>query len=407
MNTPFYIALRYLIAKKGSQAVSFITGLAAVAMMVAVSSMFIIISIFSGLEDMNKELMANLHADITIKAKGKLLPNPKNITSILKTEERIKSFSNVIEEKVYVSYNGNGEIAHLRGVDSLYTEVNPVNKSVIYGTYLSFDYKDEVVMEGFLNNRLAIPVSEKAHADPAAIFVPKSGEGLINKEEDIFNKKDIYVVGIFSQNEQFNNYIFSPIELAREILQLPDDAVYQIVVKLKNPNEVDAVKRSLLEKLEKLEKEDIIINTQLEENEAFWKMINTEKLIIYLIFILVIFITTFNLAGAIIILQLDKKQQAKSLISLGFTFSQLRKTYFYTGTLIVCVGVFFGLILGTLVCILQIQTGFFKASVDLDLPFPVKITLYNYLIVISSAFFFGLMVSWIFSKVNRHHLSSN
>ena len=119
MNTPFYIALRYLIAKKGSQAVSFITGLAAVAMMVAVSSMFIIISIFSGLEDMNKELMANLHADITIKAKGKLLPNPKNITSILKTEERIKSFSNVIEEKVYVSYNGNGEIAHLRGVDSL------------------------------------------------------------------------------------------------------------------------------------------------------------------------------------------------------------------------------------------------------------------------------------------------
>ena len=143
MNTPFYIALRYLIAKKGSQAVSFITGLAAVAMMVAVSSMFIIISIFSGLEDMNKELMANLHADITIKAKGKLLPNPKNITSILKTEERIKSFSNVIEEKVYVSYSGNGEIAHLWGVDSLYTEVNPINKSVIYGTYLSFDYKDE------------------------------------------------------------------------------------------------------------------------------------------------------------------------------------------------------------------------------------------------------------------------
>ena len=153
--------------------------------------------------------------------------------------------------------------------------------------------------------------------------------------------------------------------------------------------------------------DSIYINTQMEENEAFWKMINTEKLIIYLIFILVIFITTFNLAGAIIILQLDKKQQAKSLISLGFTFSQLRKTYFYTGALIVCVGVFFGLILGTLVCILQIQTGFFKASVGLDLPFPVKITLYNYLIVISSAFFFGLMVSWIFSKVNRHHLSSN
>lgn len=67
---------------------------------------------------------------------------------------------------------------------------------------------------------------------------------------------------------------------------------------------------------------------------------------IYLIFILVIFITTFNLAGAIIILQLDKKEQAKSLISLGFTLAQLRKVYFNTGFLIVLFGVVSGLILG-------------------------------------------------------------
>ena len=59
-STPFYIASRYLIAKKGSQAVSFITGLAALAMMVAVASMFIIVSVFSGLEDLNKEMIANL-----------------------------------------------------------------------------------------------------------------------------------------------------------------------------------------------------------------------------------------------------------------------------------------------------------------------------------------------------------
>ena len=67
---------------------------------------------------------------------------------------------------------------------------------------------------------------------------------------------------------------------------------------------------------------------------------------ILLIFALVIFITTFNLAGAIIILQLIKKDQAKSLISLGFTISDL-KTYFNTGLLIVLFGVIFnGLILG-------------------------------------------------------------
>ena len=405
MNTPFYIALRYIVSKKGSQAVSFITGLAATAMTIAVMAMFIVISIFSGLEELNKELISNIHADLTIKSKeGKLLKNPEEIISVLEKEPEIKAFSKVIEEKVYLNYNENGEIAYLKGVDSVYTQINPIQKSIIYGEYPSFQYQNEVVVEGLLNNRLGIPIGGDDDNTTATIFIPKAGEGLINKEEDIFNKEAIFVTGIFTENEQLNNYIIAPIELCQRLLNLPKNSAYQIAIKLNNPEQVDAVKRTLLKNLAD---DSIYINTQMEENEAFWKMINTEKLIIYLIFILVIFITTFNLAGAIIILQLDKKQQAKSLISLGFTFSQLRKTYFYTGALIVCLGVFFGLILGTLVCILQIQTGFFKASVGLDLPFPVKITLYNYLIVISSAFFFGLMVSWIFSKVNRHHLSSN
>jgi len=405
MNTPFYIALRYIVSKKGSQAVSFITGLAATAMTIAVMAMFIVISIFSGLEELNKELINNIHADLTIKSKeGKLLKNPEEIISVLEKEPEIKAFSKVIEEKVYLNYNENGEIAYLKGVDSIYTQINPIQKAIIYGEYPSFQYQNEVVVEGLLNNRLGIPIGADDDNTTATIFIPKAGEGLINKEEDIFNKEAIFVTGIFAENEQLNNYIIAPIELTQRLLNLPKNSAYQIAIKLNNPEQADAVKRTLLKNLAD---DSIYINTQMEENEAFWKMINTEKLIIYLIFILVIFITTFNLAGAIIILQLDKKQQAKSLISLGFTFSQLRKTYFYTGALIVCLGVFFGLILGTLVCILQIQTGFFKASVGLDLPFPVKITLYNYLIVISSAFFFGLMVSWIFSKVNRHHLSSN
>jgi len=405
MNTPFYIALRYIVSKKGSQAVSFITGLAATAMTIAVMAMFIVISIFSGLEELNKELINNIHADLTIKSKeGKLLKNPEEIISVLEKEPEIKAFSKVIEEKVYLNYNENGEIAYLKGVDSIYTQINPIQKSIIYGEYPSFQYQNEVVVEGLLNNRLGIPIGGDDDNTTATIFIPKAGEGLINKEEDIFNKEPIFVKGIFAENEQLNNYIIAPIELTQRLLNLPKNSAYQIAIKLNNPEQADAVKITLLKNLAD---DSIYINTQMEENEAFWKMINTEKLIIYLIFILVIFITTFNLAGAIIILQLDKKQQAKSLISLGFTFSQLRKTYFYTGALIVCLGVFFGLILGTLVCILQIQTGFFKASVGLDLPFPVKITLYNYLIVISSSFFFGLMVSWIFSKVNRHHLSSN
>lgn len=365
--------------------------------MVAVASMFIIISVFSGLEVLNQDLISNLHADLTITSKvGKTLPDVSTLTNKLKTNKNIAHFSKVIDEKVYIDFNNVGEIAYLRGVDSAYTSVNPINKSIFYGTYPSFKYTNEVLMENELNDRLEIPVGSNNSA--ATLLMPKPGVGMISKETDIFNKKDIYVTGIFPGNDQLNNYIISPLELAQQLLNLPKNSAYSIVIKLKEPANADLVKKNLQTSLGN----NVIIKTQKEENAAFWKMINTEKFFIYLIFALVIFITTFNLAGAIIILQLDKKEQAKSLISLGFPLKSLRMVYFYTGFLIVLFGIIAGLLLGTLVSYLQIETGLFKAGATL--PFPVKIVGENYLIVSVIAAFFGILVSFIFSKINKKNI---
>ena len=399
-NIAFYIASRYLLSKKGSTAVTFITWLSAVAMSVAVAAMFVIISVFSGLEDFNKTLISNLHADLTIKStSGKTIKSLQKINSVLKNNKDISSFSRVIEEKTYINYNGKGDVAYLRGVDSAYTKVNPIDKNIFYGSYPSFEYSNEVIMERSLQNRLGIPVD--SNTDFSTLFMPKPGTGIINKEEDIYNKKEIIISGVFPGNEQLNNYIVAPVELAEELLNLPKNSAYQIVIKLKNPENIDSVKQNLLKALGK----DVEIKTKQEENAAFWKMINTEKLFIYLIFALVIFITTFNLAGAIIILQLDKKQQAKSLISLGFPLAHLRMTYFYTGILIVILGVISGLILGTALCYFQIYTELFKAVEDL--PFPVKIVGENYLIVAAIASIFGITISWFFSKISKDYITKN
>jgi len=399
-NIAFYIASRYLLAKKGSTAVTFITWLAVGAMTVAVAAMFVIISVFSGLENLNKDLISNLHADLTLKnATGKTIKDLSKVTEVLKANKEILSFSRVIEEKVYINFNGKGDIAYLRGVDSAYTKVNPINKDVFFGVYPSFKYSNEVLMENNLDNRLSIPIDSSNHY--ATIFMPKPGTGIINKEEDIYNKRDILVTGVFPGKDQLDNYIISPIELAEELLSLPKKSAYQIVIKLKNPENADMVKQNLLSSLGKT----IQIKTKEEENAAFWKMINTEKMFIYLIFALVIFITTFNLAGAIIILQLDKKEQAKSLISLGLPLSHLRKIYFYTGILIVISGVITGLILGTALCYFQLYTEFFRAN-DV-LPFPVKIVGQNYLIVACTASLFGVAISWFFSKISKDYITKN
>ena len=388
------------MSKKGSTAVTFITWLAVGAMTVAVAAMFVIISVFSGLEVFNQNLISNLHADLTVKSNsGKTIVDLNKTNHILKNNPDILHFSRVIEEKVYINYNGKGDIAYLRGVDSAYIKVNPIDTTIFYGKYPGFQYSNEVIMENSLDNRLSIPVDSVK--DFATVFMPKPGTGIINKEEDIYNKKNILVTGVFPGNDQLNNYIIAPIELSEELLQLPKNSAYQIVIKLKKPENADQVKKDLLHSLGK----KVEIKTKQEENAAFWKMINTEKLFIYLIFALVIFITTFNLAGAIIILQLDKKEQAKSLISLGFPLSHLRKTYFYTGILIVVLGVISGLLLGSTLCIFQQYTEFFKAVENV--PFPVRIVAENYLIVAATASLFGISISWFFSKISKDYITKS
>lgn len=376
---------------------TFITWLAAFAMVAAVAAMFIIISVFSGLEALNKDMIANLHADLTIKSKtGKVIPDIDIIENALRTNSDISNFSKVIEEKVYLGYKDNGEIAYLRGVDSAYIQVNPINETIFYGKYPDFKYNNEVIMENGLDNRLSLPVNSSQ--DFATILMPKPGKGIIQQENDIFNKKDIYVSGIFPGNDQLNNYIIAPLELSQELLGLPKSACYQIVIKLKNAAHSELIKSDLT----KIFGSKIIVHTKSEENAAFWKMINTEKLMIYLIFGLVIFITTFNLAGAITILQLDKKEQAKALIALGFNRTDLRLTYFFTGLLIVFFGLICGLIIGSAISFIQIETGFFKASENLA--FPVRIELFNYIIVSAVAMFFGVTISFLFSKINKSYL---
>ena len=390
-GTALYIAKRYLIAKKGSTAVTFITWLAAFAMMTAVAAMFIIVSVFSGLEDLNKALISDLHADISISSSvEKKLKNPDKITQVLDKQEEISAYSKLIEEKVYLNYNGVGEIAYLRAVDSNYTKVNPIDQKIFYGKFPSLTSPSEVILENSLDNRLAIPVGETQN--PALIYMPRPGSGIISSEEQLFKKHEIIATGVFPGNEQLNNYIIGPLSLAQSLLELDEKGAYKIVAKLVDPTKAATLKTRLSKELGS----DYQIKTKNEENAAFWKMINTEKLMIYLIFALVIFITTFNLAGAIIILQLDKKAQARSLISLGLSRKSLRKVYFFTGVLIVAIGVVLGLFIGTVLCLIQLQTGAFKAGINL--PFPVKIITQNYLIVSAVALGFGLLVSWLFSK---------
>ena len=129
-------------------------------------------------------------------------------------------------------------------------------------------------------------------------------------------------------------------------------------------------------------------------------MLNTENIVVYLIFTLVIIIALFNLIGALIMMILDKKSNLKTLYNLGAEVSDLRRIFLLQGTLLSAIGGVSGLVLG--IIIVLIQQHFELIMITSSLPYPVVFTAQNVFIVLATIILLGFIASLIASsRVNK------
>ena len=125
-------------------------------------------------------------------------------------------------------------------------------------------------------------------------------------------------------------------------------------------------------------------------------MLNTENLAIYLIFTLVIIIALFNVIGAIIMMILDKKKSLNTLFNLGTEPKSIKAIFFWQGSLMTIVSGLIGVTIGLLTVFLQ--QSFELIMLTPELPYPVRINVFNILIVLITIFTLGIIASKIASQ---------
>ncbi|MEG0187291.1 ABC transporter permease [Algoriella sp.] len=389
-NISLYVAKRYIFSKTNTNAVNIITFIAVGAILVATSALFIILSVFSGLEKMNLKYYSNVNPEIKISpAKGKVLDNTTFILDVLKQQKDVKAFSKVIEEKVYIDYRGKQDIAYLKGVDENFTKVTRLDTVIYGGQYLDFNRDDNFIVSNGIAERLQLYIDP---ITPADLMMPKSGTGLIMQESDAFTQKDAYSVGVFMLNDQYDKYIFTTLNLAQELLQLKDNQSYSVEVKTTGKKSLNEVKNELKKALGSQYK----IETRQDLDSAFLKVMNMENLISYLIFTLVIIIACFNLAGTIIVIILDKTKEIQTMKSFGLTRQNIRNIFFFTGLIITSIAMFTGLLIASVIGLLQINFGLVMASETI--PFPFLFSIENFITVILTVLGLGAFVSWLMSR---------
>ena len=391
MNFPLYIAKRYLFAKSGNNAINIITIIASIGVILGTAALFIILSGFSGLRTFNYALLDSSDPDIKITAtEGKSFFYENTIKNVVLSSTDIVAFSKVIEERVFIKNGEKQQIAFIKGVDDTYTNVVPLDDAIQVGTWLQKEYTNTSVIGNGLAYKLAAGV--ESFGEYLEILVPKKGTGFINPARS-FRSIKTQIVGTYFGTEEFENkYVFVSNFQAQQLVNYKKNQFTGIEIKLRPEINAANFAVSIQEKLGSQYK----VKTKAQLNELFYKVINTENFVSYLIFTLIVIIAMFNVVGSIIMMIIDKKKNLKTLLSVGATLSEIKNIFVLQGFLLTIISMTVGLFLSVIIVIIQQKFQIFM--ITSSIPYPVELRGSNFLIVITTITVLGFLAAKVASS---------
>ena len=390
MNFSFRIALRYLFSKSSQTVVNIINLFAVIVLIVSSSALLIVLSGFDGLKEFGMSFYNQFEPDYKIVAtKGKTLNIDKKLLEDINSIEGVKSSSVVVEEKVFFSFEEKSQAGYLRGVSSSYAKNKSIDSLIIIGEWIDFD-SNSVVLGYGLSSNLGTGVYD--YSSYLELSAPKKEK--FKFQESPFRTKSSYVSGVFQISEDVDNkYAFSSISLAKELLGFSKNEFSYVSIDANS----SSLKKTSISQLKSLFNIDVLILSRAQQNPALYKMINTENIVIYLIFSLVILIALFNLIGSIMMMTVDKASQLKLIYSLGESPKNIQLIFINIGILISAIGSVGGVLLASILIIIQDLYPYVFVP-GTSLAYPVTLKIKNIIIVLSTVFILGLLTSFFSTR---------
>ncbi len=357
MKFPFYIARRYLFAKKSRNAINVISAISMMGVAVGAMALVVILSVFNGFDEVVKSLLNSFDPDILITPeKGKVFTPDERFDKISELEG-VMFMSDVLEENALLKYDERQHIATIKGVDESFIHVTGIDSMIYDGEMLLKNGNSyyAVVGQGVAYS-LQIGLN---FITPLFVYMPKR-VGTINlaNPEESFRRKYIFPKGIFTIEQDYDSkYMIVPIEFMRELLDYTEE-VSAIEIKL-DPGQ-DA--RLLQEKIASIAGDEFVVQNRTQQNELFYRVMRSEKWAIFLILTFILIIATFNIIGSLSMLIIDKKDDIRSLRNMGAGDKLIRRIFLLEGWLISIIGSMVGIALGTLISYLQDRFELLKLS---------------------------------------------
>lgn len=393
MKLALLFAKRYLLSPKSHSVINMISWVSVVAVAVPVAAMVILLSVFNGFDTMVKDMYKNFDPDLMVTPReGKFFDNETvkclNISGI----DGVENISYFIEDNALFGYGDRQYIGIMRGVDSMYRHIVPIDSMITVGDFdlVKNDSSRAVIGQGLCYS-LGIQTYMR---EPIVVFVPRKNSSIFSLPGTVsHSSENIDPIGIFTMDaETDSRYMLVPYRFAAKVLGL-DGQSTGVMIKIKHGSNV----RKVQEEIQSVVGDKFKVQTRYQQKQSYYLIMQYEKWGIYFIALLVMLIASFSIIGSLAMLIIDKKNDIFTLRSMGFGDDRIRRVFISEGVLITAIGAVGGALLGVLVCVLQQEFGFVKLSGETFLVdhYPVDMRITDFVMIFATVGFVGYLMSWI------------
>lgn len=348
MPYEYFIAWRYLKAKRKQSFISLITILSVAGVAVGVMALVVVIAVMSGAESDFRQRILGFQSHISVLRHGGHFSEYGFVKDLISEVPGVVEVSPYISSQVLLrtAYGVSG--ASIRGI-------NPdVSVKIIEG-YDAVKLREKLKApppskEGepvlppiILGQDLAMNIGV-SEGDVLYLISPK---GMISPMGQVPSMRKYRVAGLFKSGmyEYDAFFAYMNIDDVQHALRM-EDTVSGLDVWVNDMYQVDGIKRAILNTIGSA----YWAQDWMQINASLFSALKLEKVAMFVILILIVLVAAFNIASTLIMMVMEKTKDIAILKTMGASDKSIRKIFVYQGTVIGMIGTGIGISLGLCLC---------------------------------------------------------
>jgi len=390
MKFSFYIAKRYLVAKKSQNAINIISWISVISVGIGSFALVVVLSAFNGLEGLVESLFESFDADIRIEAPEAKFFEAKDIPfDELDAIPEIANYTKVLKEVCGARYGESQMVVKIKGVDDSFLEMSELDSQTVQG---EAKLVDENGYHAVLGYGVAADLGLLMQKNPAhlSLFAPKTGKvNPINPMSSVYRKR-INPAGVFYISPEYDlQYVVVPLPFAQDFLN-EKGKISSVEIQAKAGADLEEISEAISSILS----EQFKVISRYQFNEIIYKTNRTEKWVTFLILLFILMIAAFNILSSLSMLIIEKQKDIHTLSYLGASMPMIRRIFFFEGMMINLAGALGGMFLGIVLCLLQEHVGLLRLEGGIVDYYPVELRAIEMVYILITVLVIGFLTSW-------------